>query len=73
MCVSACPVGAVVVDPEEGTASKCDLCGGEPQCVKYCPAGVLKLLGSEQFSRRRMTGYARLLQSAAFDKETVAR
>ena len=21
---------------------ECDLCGGEPRCLKWCPAGVLK-------------------------------
>lgn len=73
MCVNACPVGAVVLDPEEGTASKCDLCGGEPECVKYCPAGVLKQMASTHFSRRRMTDYVRLLQSTTIDKETAAR
>jgi carbon-monoxide dehydrogenase iron sulfur subunit len=64
MCVNACPVGAVILDPREGTALKCDLCDGEPQCVKYCPAGVLKLTGSAQFSKHRMKGFVRLLQSA---------
>lgn len=65
MCVNACPIGAVILDPEDGTAAKCDLCGGEPQCVKYCPAQVLELSGSIRFSKRRMKGYARLLQSCS--------
>ncbi len=42
ICVIACPIGAICVDTFKGVASKCDLCHGEPQCVKYCPAGVLK-------------------------------
>jgi len=64
MCVNACPIGAVILDPKEGTASKCDLCGEEPQCVKYCPANVLRLTDATQFSRYRMKGYAKLLQSS---------
>jgi len=36
-CVSACPFGAIFVDPS-GQPLKCDLCGGDPMCVKYCPA-----------------------------------
>jgi carbon-monoxide dehydrogenase iron sulfur subunit len=42
ICVIACPVGAISVDLMKGVASKCELCHGEPQCVKYCPAAVLK-------------------------------
>ena len=35
-CVEACPFGAIQVGPnKEGL--KCDLCGGDPMCVKHCP------------------------------------
>ncbi|MGQ9921134.1 MAG: 4Fe-4S dicluster domain-containing protein [Desulfobacca sp.] len=40
-CVSACPFGATFVDPETGSVLKCDLCGGDPTCVKVCPTGAL--------------------------------
>ena len=42
-CVSACPIDAIRLHPETGKAFKCDLCGGEPECVKWCPRGVLSL------------------------------
>lgn len=35
-CVEACPFGAIQVGPT-GEVLKCDLCGGDPLCVKYCP------------------------------------
>jgi Fe-S-cluster-containing hydrogenase component 2 len=35
-CVEACPFGAIPVGPE-GEMLKCDLCGGDPLCVRYCP------------------------------------
>lgn len=35
-CVQACPFGAIRVGPALEIL-KCDLCGGDPQCVKYCP------------------------------------
>ena len=28
-------------DPETKKATKCDLCAGDPQCVKVCPSGAL--------------------------------
>jgi anaerobic carbon-monoxide dehydrogenase iron sulfur subunit len=34
-CVKACPFKAIRVGPG-GEVLKCDLCGGDPQCVKYC-------------------------------------
>ncbi|RLB00119.1 MAG: 4Fe-4S dicluster domain-containing protein [Deltaproteobacteria bacterium] len=35
MCVAACPFGGMGVD-KEGTVIKCDLCDGDPQCVRFC-------------------------------------
>lgn len=63
MCVNVCPVGAITLDPVEGVASKCDLCQGDPQCVAYCPAKVLKLTDADQLARHRMKGYAKLLRA----------
>lgn len=35
-CVEACPFGAIWVGPT-GEILKCDLCDGDPLCVKHCP------------------------------------
>lgn len=64
MCVNACPVGAMTLDPVEGLAIKCDLCQRDPQCILYCPAKVLKLTDAGQTARHRMKGYAKFLQIA---------
>lgn len=40
-CVVACPWAMTSFDPETKKATKCDLCGGNPQCVKICPSGAL--------------------------------
>lgn len=36
MCVSACPFGAMKLDKLKAKSYKCDLCGGDPECVKIC-------------------------------------
>jgi Fe-S-cluster-containing hydrogenase component 2 len=44
MCITACPFGVISLHPEKHVAIKCDLCGGDPECVKHCPTGALKYL-----------------------------
>ena len=36
ICSMACPIGGISVDPVSNIAFKCDLCDGDPECVKYC-------------------------------------
>ena len=40
-CVDACPLGAISLDRERGVVFKCDLCGGDPKCVKFCSRDAL--------------------------------
>jgi len=40
-CVDACPFGMVALQPETGLATICDLCGGDPECVKRCATGAI--------------------------------
>ncbi|HEX7487193.1 MAG TPA: 4Fe-4S dicluster domain-containing protein [Vicinamibacterales bacterium] len=40
-CVGACPFGNVLWDEGAHLAEKCDLCGGQPWCVKFCPTGAV--------------------------------
>lgn len=40
-CVDACPFYALRLTPE-GELIKCDLCSGQPQCVKYCPTEAIR-------------------------------
>jgi Fe-S-cluster-containing dehydrogenase component len=39
--VDACPFGVVALHPETGLAIICDLCGGDPACVKRCATGAI--------------------------------
>ena len=46
MCMLACPYGCIVVS-DRGCAEKCDLCGGDPECVKFCPTGAISFVEPE--------------------------
>ena len=45
-CLNACIYAGgqgesrIKFNPETNTCFKCDLCGGEPKCVQYCPLGA---------------------------------
>ena len=40
-CMLVCPFGAISID-DEGYMVKCDLCGGDPQCVNWCETKALE-------------------------------
>lgn len=40
LCMNTCPFGALVLTPEKQLI-KCDLCEGDPYCVKHCETGAL--------------------------------
>jgi Fe-S-cluster-containing dehydrogenase component len=42
ICQQACPWEMTSFDEEIQKATKCHLCGGEPECVQACPAGALQ-------------------------------
>lgn len=47
ICVAACPFGGTSVDPMTNKIIKCDLCDGDPMCVKFCETGAIEFVGLE--------------------------
>ena len=43
LCEPACPFGHMHFDLADGIPIKCDLCGGDPTCAKFCPHGALEM------------------------------
>jgi Fe-S-cluster-containing hydrogenase component 2 len=40
-CVAACPFGNMRKPSDTAFPVKCDLCGGDPACAKFCPTKAL--------------------------------
>lgn len=43
LCHRYCPIQMAGVDPDLKKSVKCDLCEGDPHCVRACPTGALEL------------------------------
>ncbi len=44
ICAQYCPWQMIKIDVERKKVEKCDLCEGEPACVKQCPTGAIRLI-----------------------------
>jgi len=44
LCTVGCSYAGITLDETAGRVVKCDLCGGDPACVKACSPGALKYL-----------------------------
>jgi aldehyde:ferredoxin oxidoreductase len=61
LCVEACIFDPprIRLNEESGTALKCDLCGGNPQCVQMCPSGALSFKKKPRPKvSQKLAGYA---------------
>ncbi|MFH1821069.1 MAG: 4Fe-4S dicluster domain-containing protein [Methanobacteriota archaeon] len=51
-CVEACPFGAIHVDKD--AVIVCDLCGGEPRCVEWCPHQAIEYSRLETSEKKKI-------------------
>ena len=49
-CVSACPFGAMSFDVVDRQVIKCDLCDGDPQCVRFCEEKAVEYVDADSVS-----------------------
>jgi len=54
-CVQACEHGGISIHPDTGFSVACDLCGGEPQCVEFCPEEALEIITTDEEADKRMS------------------
>ena len=60
LCISACPYGVLTMDPIANIALKCDLCDGDPECVKHCPEKALLYIDVEKASYYRRLAFLKI-------------
>ena len=53
MCVSACPLGNMSYSPVAKEVFKCNLCDGDPRCVKYCTSGAIQFVDPTESPERK--------------------
>lgn len=52
LCLDACPYGGLSAPGKDEYPIKCDLCGGEPKCVGYCPTDALRFDEGDKLSTK---------------------
>lgn len=62
MCIMVCPYGAIKSRTIDNSFKilKCDLCEGDPECVKFCKTNAIQYLEEEKFSLLRPKKLAEL-------------
>ncbi|MBU2652564.1 MAG: 4Fe-4S dicluster domain-containing protein [Bacteroidetes bacterium] len=51
-CVAACPFGCALLDAGHEKVVKCDLCGGDPACARFCPTKALEYKPVQRKARK---------------------
>jgi len=59
MCVIACPFGGMGIDTVVQQVIKCDLCDGDPACVRFCGSGALQFVPANRVNlmKKRDAGW----------------
>ena len=63
-CVAVCPFGAMSFDVIDKKVFKCDLCDGEPQCVRFCEEKAIDYVEADRLSILRKREAAQRLSIA---------
>ncbi len=66
-CVIACPWGSIKLNHTGREIIKCDLCGGDPECVKVCQAKALEYVEIEDMVLDKRFRSATRLKSSAME------
>lgn len=53
LCVAACPFGGMGIDTVAKKVIKCELCDGDPACVKFCQPQALQYVPASTVNLRK--------------------
>lgn len=69
-CVVHCPLGAAAIHPRIRKAMMCDLCGGDPECIKFCSHGAItyKTIEESNMAKRRSLVCDQLTKAGVFSQ-----
>ena len=64
-CIEACDYGAITLHPEKRVVVVCDLCDGDPECIKWCPEGGIDFTTRDLLAHKaRRSAVKKLFQEA---------
>lgn len=69
-CVAVCPFGAMGFNVIDKKVFKCDLCEGDPQCVRFCDVKAVEYVDANQINilkKREAAQKQSIAQKKAFD------
>lgn len=69
-CIEACDFGTITLMPDKKTVAICDLCDGEPKCVKWCPEEALELSSKDIIAQKARIDAVQKLTKAAAETKT---
>ncbi len=52
-CVAVCPFGAMNFNIIDKRVFKCDLCDGDPQCVRFCDVDAIEYIEADQVATEK--------------------
>lgn len=71
-CMAVCPFGAMGFDITNKKVFKCDLCDGDPQCVKFCEVKAVDYVDAETLNIKKKRDAAQKMSAAQKEAAAVA-
>lgn len=73
MCIMACPFGNILFSKEDKKVVKCELCDGDPQCVRYCVTEALQFREPEEQIVDKSKAFAERLRDVYRQLEIIGK
>ncbi len=70
-CVAVCPFGAMSFNTLDRKVFKCDLCDGDPQCVRFCEVNAVSYVDAGDISLKKKKTAAHRLSVAGKEAATL--